>query len=46
MRHEDVLTICAVKDVIERQVNPSFDPADSRSYELRFCSRLLLPPIQ
>jgi len=30
-------------DVLEKQTNPTFDLTDSRCYELRFCSKLLLP---
>ncbi|KFY58586.1 hypothetical protein V497_04769 [Pseudogymnoascus sp. VKM F-4516 (FW-969)] len=30
-------------DVLDKQNNATFDPADSRCYELRFCSKLLLP---
>ncbi|KAI9746198.1 MAG: hypothetical protein M1818_000879 [Claussenomyces sp. TS43310] len=29
--------------VLDKQDHPTFDPADSRCYELRFCSKLLLP---
>jgi hypothetical protein len=30
-------------DVLDKHMNPTYNPADSRCYELRFCSRLLLP---
>lgn len=30
-------------EVLDKQNNATFDPADSRCYELRFCSKLLLP---
>lgn len=30
-------------DVLNKQANHTFDPANSRCYELRFCSRILLP---
>ncbi|KAK6585279.1 hypothetical protein PZA11_002006 [Diplocarpon coronariae] len=31
------------RDVLNKQANYVFDPANSRCYELRFCSRILLP---
>ncbi|EKD19750.1 uncharacterized protein L3040_001904 [Drepanopeziza brunnea f. sp. 'multigermtubi'] len=31
------------RDVLDKQANHQFDPANSRCYELRFCSRILLP---
>ncbi|KAK2630445.1 hypothetical protein QTJ16_001265 [Diplocarpon rosae] len=31
------------RDVLNKQANHVFDPANSRCYELRFCSRILVP---
>lgn len=39
-----MVTDCEIDaDVLEKRNNAIFDPADSRCYELRFCSKLLLP---